>query len=169
MTSAVKQTTFEEYYETMVVMLAYLDKELTHIKNRQKNLSVWKGYKNYLEFLKTIERDALKHTIKELGLAKTTIRDRWMVMTLPAPVYCSIESGDITFSKAKIMTSINFDFENDSDIKVADEIVEQIKSGISNPEIKELVKTRSPDVWNPSTIVIQKIAEQHGLLNDTKC
>jgi len=169
MTSAIKKTTFKEYQETLTTILKYIDEALVRVKNRQKNLSIWKGYGNYNDFLKTIEKGALKETTKEMGLGATTVRDRWRILTLPSPVYCAIEDNEITFSKSKYLTSINFDFENDGDIKVASEIVEEIKTGLTNPKIKDLVASRSAEIWNQSTIIMSRIAEQHGITADSKC
>ena len=168
MTSAVKKTTFEEYRETLTIVLKHIDEAFVHIKNRQKNLSVWKGCENYNSFLRDVEKSALKSTVKELGLGSTTVRDRWRVLTLPASVYCAIEDGEITFSKAKLMTAINFNFNNDADIKVASEIVDEVKSGLTNPKIKEMVSARSSDVWNHSTVVMAQIAEQHDITADSQ-
>lgn len=169
MPSPVKKTTFEEYRQTLATILSYVDKELTVIKNRQKNLLSWKGFDSFKDFLKHIEKFALQHASEDLKISDTTIRDRWHVMCLPLPVYSAMESEEITFSKAKFLTAINFDFENDSDIQVSDSLVEMIKSGLTNPQIKQMVQDHMSKVWNPSDIVMKRIAEQHGINEETKC
>ena len=169
MTSAVKKTTFEEYRQTLELILKHIDKACTLIKNRQKNLSVWKGFDSFNDFLRDMEKDALSSAADELQIARTTIRDRWHILTLPAPVYCAIESGEISFSKAKPLASIHFDFENDDDIYVSHEIVKEIKNGLTIKEIKELVEKKSSEVWNKSTIVMERIAKQNGITADTQC
>lgn len=169
MASAVKQTTFEEYRLTLATVLNKIDEALTIIKNRQKNLPVWKGFDSFKDFLKDLEKTALKNAAKELEIGSTTVRDRWRVLTLPFPVYAAIEDGDITFSKAKLLTAINFDFDNDNDAEVAYSIVKEVKGGMKVPDIKKLVEEKSPEVWNPSDIVMQRIAEQHGITADTTC
>jgi hypothetical protein len=169
MASAVKKTTFEEYHLTLATILNNIDEALTVIKNRQKNLPVWKGFDSFKDFLKDVEKAALKKSAQDLEIGTTTVRDRWRVLTLPFPVYAAIEDGDITFSKAKLLTAINFDFDNDSDAQVASDIVQEIKGGLKVPEIKKLVEEKSPEVWNPSDIIMQRIAGQHGITADTTC
>ena len=168
MTSAVKHTSFDEYQNTLSVILKEIDDSLMQIKNRQKNFPVWKDYKNYQDFIREVERTALKRAAKELGIGDTTIRDRWHVLTLPTPVYNALESGDISFSKAKFMTAIHFDFENDNDVAVAEEIVVEIKGGLNNPQIKDLVEKKSAQVWNKKDIVVQRLVEQHGMTEESK-
>ena len=169
MSLAVNKTIFEEYRQTLVVVSKHIDDACTHIKNRQKNLSVWKGFKSYGDFLKNIEKNALKMASDDLQMALVTIKNRWRVLTLPAPVYCAIEAGEISFSKVKPLTAINFDFENDNDIKVAAEIVEEIKKGLTIGEIKKVVEEKQSKVWNKSTIVMERLLEQNGITADTKC
>jgi len=170
MASAVKKTTFEDYQQTLSTVLDNIDKHLIHVKNRQKNLSVWKGFDSFKDFLKDVEKKALRQTVKDLELATSTVRDRWKVLTLPTPVYSAIEDGRISFSKAKPLTAIDFDFENDNDIAVAEEIVKEIEEKkIAIKDIKDLVAEYSPKVWNPSDIIIQRIAEQYGITEDTRC
>jgi hypothetical protein len=169
MSSAVKKTTFDEYRTTLSTMLKHIDKQLEIIKNRQKNLSVYKDYDNYKEFLRDIERTAVKKTVEELTLGETTVKDRWHVLTLPPAVFFALEQNEISFSKAKLLTTIHFDFNSESDNKVAEQIVNEIKKDLSNDEVKTIVKNRTKDIWNPSDIRMIKIAEQHGITQSTKC
>ena len=168
MTSAIRHTTFDEYHKTLSLILDNIDKAFKLIKDRQKNLLVWHEYPSYKDFLKIIEKEALSVSSKELGIASTTIRDRWHVLTLPVSVYSAMEEGVITFSKAKLMTVINFDFENNSDILIAEEIVQKIISGLTNAEIKELIQKRSSEVWNGSQIIMERLAEQNDIYQDSK-
>jgi len=169
MSLAVKETMFEEYQQTLIAVSKHIDDACTHIKNRQKNLSVWKGFESYSDFLKNIEKSALKMAADELQMTIATIKNRWQILTLPAPVYCAIEAGEISFSKVKPLTVINFDFENDNDIEVASEIVEEIKKGLTLKEIKKVVEAKQSKVWNKSTIVMERLLEQNGITADTKC
>jgi len=163
MASTIKKITFDEYYKTFSVILNKVDQEFKLIKDRQKNLLVWKGFDNYKEFLKSIEKRVLKEASVQLDITFATTRDRWRVFTLPTPVYSAMEAGDITFSKAKLLTQINFDFENDDNIQIAEEIVQMIKSGMTNGLIKELVETKSAAAWNISEIVMSNLAKQHDI------
>lgn len=169
MALAVNKTMFEEYQQILAAVSKHIDDACTHIKNRQKNLSVWKGFKSYSDFLKDIEKNAFKQAAGDLKMTIATIRNRWQVLTLPAPVYCAIEAGEISFSKVKPLTAIHFDFENENDIEVAAEIVEEIKKGLTAKEIKEVVEAKQSKVWNKSTVVMERLLEQNGITADTKC
>jgi hypothetical protein len=105
----------------------------------------------------------LKDIAELQGLGSTTVRDRWKILTLPSPVFCAIELGEISFSKAKPLTSIAFDFESDKDCEICSEIVDKIKDGGKVADIKEAVSEASSKVWNEATIIMQRIAEQHGI------
>lgn len=169
MPSAVKKTDFSEYQQTLSVITNFIDKELQTIKGRQKNLPVWHGHKSFKYFLKDLEKKALKNASEEMGLAATTVRDRWSILTLPFPVYAAIEDGDISLSKAKPLTKMNFDFESENDASIAMEIVERIKNEkLSINDIKAMVEEKSSQVWNESTIVVQRVAEQNGVYSDSK-
>jgi len=169
MASTIKKTTFDEYRLTLSTMLKHIDKQLVLIKSRQKNLSVYKDYDSYKDFLKDMEKIAIKKAMEELSLGETTVKDRWHVLTLPPAVFFALEQGEISFSKAKLLTTIHFDFNSESDNKIAEEIIQEIKKDLSNDEIKAVVKNRAKDVWNPSDIRMIKIAEQHGITQSTKC
>jgi len=164
----ISKITFDEYQNTLSTITKYIESEIQIIKNRQKNLPVIKGFKNFKDFIKTIERRALKSTAEELNLGSTTVRDRWRVLTLPTPVYSAIERGEVSFSKAKLMTPIRFDFNNSQDIDVAEEMIEEIKGGLNNNEIKELVKQNSSRVWNHTSVATERIIEQLGVKEDSR-
>jgi len=162
------KTSFSDCQEVLSIVLRYIDEEIQHIKNRQKNLPVWRGYDNYKAFLTEVEKKSLKSAANELGITLKSVKDMWHVMTLPTPVYSAIENDEISFSKAKYLTAINFDFNNESDAKVAGEIVEEIKSGLAIPEIKDIIEKMSVDVWNQSTVVMSSIMSQQGVSADSR-
>lgn len=169
MVSAIKKTTFDEYYQTLHVMTKHIELQFNEVKNRQKKLLVWKGYDSFKDFLREVEKKAIKTTMEELNLSETAIKDRWQVLTLPSCVYFSLEDGSLSFSKAKILTAINLDAFSDSDCQLAEELVDKIKKGISNDEIKELVKKNINKVWNQLDIIMIRLAEQSGIKQDTLC
>lgn len=169
MASVVKKTTFDEYYQTLYTMTKHIELQFDEVKNRQKKLLVWKGHDSFKDFLKDIERKAIKATMEELSLSESAIRDRWYVLTLPSCIYFSLEDGSLSFSKAKFLTAINLDAFSDSDCKLAEELVDEIKKGISNDEIKELVKKNINKVWNQLDIVMIRLAEQSGITQSTLC
>lgn len=169
MASIIKKVEFSELVDTLISVGNSIDELLRQSKVNNKGQVIWNGYKSFKLFLKHIESEAVKKSAKELGLGETTVRDRFRVLTLPCPAYLAMESGDITFSKAKHLTAINFDFEDANDIKIAQEIVDEIKNGISEKEIKELVKARSKEVWHQADIVVYRFAEQNNINEKTLC
>ena len=167
MSGAVKKTTFEDLQDTLSIILSRIDELLKESKGHANGKPIWHKQKSFKAYLKKIEKDALKDATELLGLGATTVRDRWKILTLPHPVYSAIESGEISFSKAKPLTSIVFDFESDSDSEVCFELVEYIKQGAKLAEIKEAVSDFSSKVWNESSIIMQRIAEQNGITEDS--
>lgn len=168
MAQGIKKISFEEIADTMVTMENKIDSFLTEAKKENKGKKVWYGFPNFKTFLKNIERRAVKETAKKYNLGETTIRERWKILTLPTPVFTALEAGIISLSKARLMTAINFDFENDNDIKIAEKIVEEIKKGISVDEIKTLVTKESSKIWNESDITMFNIAKQNGITVNTE-
>jgi len=169
MATIIKKAEFGELVDTLISVCHSIDELLLKAKEQNKGKSIWNGHKSFKLFLKHIEAEAVKKSAKELGLGETTVRDRFRVLTLPTPVFLAMEAGEITFSKAKHLTAINFDFEDDNDIKIAQEIVDEIKKGISEKEIKEIVKGRSKDVWHQGDIVVHRLAEQNKIGKETTC
>lgn len=157
------QIPFDEYYQVLKMMLDKIDKCLVIIKNRQKNLSVYHGFNSYKEFLKSIEDSAIKSVAKELNLTPSTIKDRWKSLTLPLPVYDALETGKITYSKAKLLTKINFDFENNNDVQISQEIIDYILSGAKISDINIFIEEKSKNIWNESSIIMKRFAEQHSI------
>ena len=169
MASTVKKAPFEELYETFTTVLSSIDTKLDDTKKSKKGKSIWSGHSNYNTFLKQIERQAIKDAAKTLNVSDGTVRERWKVLTLPIPVFSAIEEGEISYSKAKPLTSINFDTESDEDQIVVNELLDAIKEGISVKELKEKVKEESTKIWNHSSITMQNIASHHNLRHDTIC
>ena len=165
----IKKAEFSELVDTLISVCHSIDELLIKAREEKKGNMIWHGHKNFKAFIKHIESEAIKKSAKELKLGETTVRDRFRVLTLPYPVYAAMECGDITFSKAKQLTAINFDFDDINDAKVAQEIVDGIKTGISEKEIKELVKSRSKEVWHQGDVVVHRIAEQNKVSEKTLC
>lgn len=163
MAAIIKKAEFSELVDTLISICHSIDELLFKAKEGKKGEKIWQGHKNYKLFLKHIESEAVKKSAKELGLGETTVRDRFRVLSLPYPVYLAMEQNEITFSKAKHLTNINFDFDDLDDVKIAQEIVEEIKKGTSEKEIKELVKNRSKEVWHQGDVVVHRLAEQNGI------
>lgn len=169
MATTIKKAEFGELVDTLISVCHSVDELLLKARQEQKGYMIWNGHKSYKLFLKHIESEAIKKSALELGLGETTVRDRFRVLTLPTPVFLAMESGDITFSKAKNLTAINFDFDDINDVKVAQEIVDEIKKGIAEKDIKEIVKNRSKDVWHQGDIVVHRLAEQNKISEKTLC
>ena len=82
-------------------------------------------------------------------------------MTLPIPLYDALESGDITFSKAKLATVLSFSPEDDDSIEVAENIVEAMKSNRLVADVKAAIQEEGKKIWNPSTAVLESYLHQH--------
>ena len=162
MASPIKKATFDDLFTTLQAVANNIDRLLQEAKELNKD-KAWSGYPNFKSFLKDVEVKAIKGSAKELNLGDTTVRDRWKVLTLPTPVFDAIESGQFSFSKVKPLVAINFDFENDKDIEVAEEILNELRKGLTAKEIKEVVKEKATQIWNGNDIVVKRLAEQNGI------
>ena len=169
MASVINKAEFAELVDTLISVNNSIDTLLLKAKDDNKGKPIWTGHKNFKMFLKHIESEAVKKSSKELELSETATRDRFRVLSLPYPVYSALEENELTFSKAKHLTAINFDFEDPNDVNIAQEIVDQIKTGISEKDIKELVKNRSKEVWHQGDVVVHRLAEQNKIDEQTVC
>jgi len=169
MASKIKKATFEELQETLSVMGRHVDETFETYKTKMKGKKIWDGFGSYKEFLLHVESESVKLASSELGLSDTAVRDRWHILTMPFPVYSSIEDDSITMSKAKYMTAISWDFDDTQDIAECDKIVTEIKRGISSEEIKSLVKESMKVVWHPKHVMLERLAAQHGITDKTIC
>lgn len=169
MATTIKKASFDELQNTLSVMGNKIDTLLQKAKQGKRGKKIWDGFKTYKDFLKHIESVATKEIASELSMGESTIRERWKALTLPDPVYFALEKDEISFSKIKPLTAINFDFEDPNDVKVAQEIVDEIKKNISLEEIKELVKTKAKSIWHSKDIVMERFAEQNGINDKTVC
>jgi len=169
MASLIKKAEFGELVDTLISVCHSIDDLIKKAREEKKGNRIWYGHKNFKVFLKHIESEAIKKSAKELDMGETTVRDRFRVLTLPYPVFEAVEDDSISFSKAKYLTSINFDFDSDSDARIAQEIVDEIKKGISEKDIKEVVKKRSKEIWNSGDVVMHRLAEQNKISEKTLC
>ena len=162
MASKVKQAEFDNLHDTLLAVEKSIDAQLDEAiaQNPEKP---WDGQANLKSFLKSVERTAIKNAAEELDMSESAVRDRWHILTLPSPVYYALESGEITMSKAKLLTAINWDFESEKESAIAEEIVKEIKRGGSVDSIKAMVTKAGTQVWNSSDITVHNMAKQHGI------
>jgi len=167
MSTIIKKATFEELYNTFVTVCQNIDALFLDIKERDTKKKVYDGFPTYKDFLIHLENEACKKTAEELKLGETTVRDRWKTLTLPISVYDALEKDEIAFSKAKVLTAINFSLDNPQDDEIANKLVGEIKKDIPLAQIKELVKAESKNIWNSKTVVMEMLASQHGINNSS--
>jgi len=168
MAQQIKKATFDELYETYDIMCKNIDALLlTAKRNLKPCIKIWHGHPNFKDFLLHIETEAIKKTAVETNLSDTAVRDRWKIMSMPQPVYEALEAGEVTLSKLKPMSSINFDFNNEKDIESAKRLVDAIKQNMPPDELKELIKKEAISCWNPKDIVMIRLAEQNNITEKT--
>lgn len=170
MANPIKKVEFSELYNTMTKVCAIIDGLFMQTKTgKKKGKKIYDGFSSYKEFLHHIETEAIKVSAKELDLGETTVRDRWKIMTLPLPVLDALEANEVSFSKLKPLTTINFDIENPKDVDLAQRLIDEIKKDISMDEIKALVKKESVNIWNSQTVLMEMFAKQNGITSTSVC
>ena len=162
MASKVKQAEFDSLHDTLLTVEKSIDAQLDEAitQNAEKP---WDGQANLKSFLKSVERTAIRSAAEKLDMSESAVRDRWHILTLPSPVYFALESGEITMSKAKLLTTINWDFDNPKEAEIAETIVSEIKRGGSVDSIKAMVTKAGTQIWNSSDITVHNMAKQHGI------
>ena len=119
--------------------------------------------------MQALERQAVKQTAEDLGLGVSTIRERWKTMSLPLPFYNALENGEISYSKAKAVSALRFDPDNDKDIECAENILLKIMDNVPTKQIKEIAQQEMNDIgiWNQNDVVMRSLAAQKELIESS--
>ena len=162
MASKVKQAEFDTLHDTLLTVEKSIDTQLDEAIAQNPD-KPWDGQANIKIFLKSVERTAIKDAAEKLDMSESSVRDRWHILTLPSPAYFALESGEITMSKAKLLTAINWDFNNTKEAEIAEGIVKEIKRGGTVESIKAMVTKAGTQIWNSSDVTVHNMAKQHGM------
>ena len=163
MASTIKKATFDDLYHTFATILDHIDKALAK-EGKKKLKGDYTPPSNIKTFLQGVERNAIKKTAKELDMGVSTARERWKTLSLPLPFYAALESNEISYSKAKAVSGLNFDPEDDRDVDVASHILEKVKD-LPVKEVKAVAEEMYTDakLWSPSDVVMRRLAEQYEI------
>jgi hypothetical protein len=159
-----KKVDFDSIYIAFAEVIKNIDIEIDRIKKEvpvEHHKQPWSFYnKTQKEFCLDIEEKAIKIVSELLKMTEKAVKEKWLVCSLPTPVYSALEENKIPYSKAKLLVKFHFDPWNDKDIAIVDNIVNKIIEGVSDDEIKKLLEESQKTVWNPSHTTIQRLIEQ---------
>lgn len=153
---------FWEIQESFSMVLRGLDDFFSEREDLLKKGSIStidQGFSSKKEFFLEAESSAIEKAADKLGIKKHIVKERWLVLSFPIPIYDLLERGMITFSKAKLAMPAHFDPWDDASINAAQKMADVMVSNIGNDEATEIIKKECSQIWNASTIVVERILQ----------